>query len=800
MKKIYVPVLLLIISLILIACDSVNDEIEITYPQPGNQVEPRDVFTNKFGEDLIPNQWDGYGIGDPFVMRFNGVYYLFASTKDGQVGIRAWHSLDMINWTPAATEGLPEGYVTIAPETVTAYAPEVIYFDGYFYMATSPSGHGHYFLRAADPLGPYEVITDNFGESIDGSFFLDDDEQMYFLRSSHNGIRIVELDTDTFTLGAGRTLDNTIIGNWTEGPYMLKRDGIYYLTFTGNHVTSAGYRVAYSTSTTNPFDREAFTYGDNIILSTDDDFNGLGHSSTVLGPDLDSYYIAYHNLNNSGGPNRSYNLSRLLFNGTQMTVNHVALEGNFMPAGPAFYETSGDALSGDGDFLLTNVNHLDTFSAEMNFIGEGYAIFGYQDAQNYHAVLLEDQTLEVIEVRNGVATELESVPFSKTYDMTKLHTIRLAYRNEKLDVYFDNMKRIDGLEVTIAEGKLGYLDVLSTDIYATVFSDVAKGLSDQLEIKQSVVGASLYVDSQTNLSANSQLIEQTAGFDFENNGQAGALDLKLGTIGDYAGYLVDVPTEGFYGLSITVPQSTLGKTIGIQVNDATPFKVTVPNIDSSFDYVTIRLTEFDLPEGIHYLKFHHVGDDVWFNSFELFTSSKTNPSFEHDLSDYVLTGAQYINSWRLLDGGHYALEGNRQLMYFGDELFTDLTISVEMKFIGNTQAATAGLILRAANPAFSVHDSYESIQGYYVGLNNHKVFISRYNYNLSEYDLEADALSFESDRFYDLRVVLRGNHISVYIDDILLLEYVDANARHYGRIGFYTEGAATVYRNLKISA
>ncbi|MFQ7078012.1 MAG: hypothetical protein ACLRSW_08775 [Christensenellaceae bacterium] len=33
-----------------------------------------------------------------------------------------------------------------------------------------------------------------------------------------------------------------------EGSYILKRDGIYYLTYTGNHVASDEYRIAYSTA------------------------------------------------------------------------------------------------------------------------------------------------------------------------------------------------------------------------------------------------------------------------------------------------------------------------------------------------------------------------------------------------------------------------------------------------------------------------------------------------------------------------------------------------------------------------
>ena len=46
---------------------------------------------------------DDYGIGDPFVMRWNGMYYMYPSTCEDRV--RVYTSRDLINWTY-------EGYCT----------------------------------------------------------------------------------------------------------------------------------------------------------------------------------------------------------------------------------------------------------------------------------------------------------------------------------------------------------------------------------------------------------------------------------------------------------------------------------------------------------------------------------------------------------------------------------------------------------------------------------------------------------------------------------------------------------------
>ena len=39
---------------------------------------------------------DDYGIGDPFVMRFNGLYYLYASSCEDRV--RVYTSRNLIDW------------------------------------------------------------------------------------------------------------------------------------------------------------------------------------------------------------------------------------------------------------------------------------------------------------------------------------------------------------------------------------------------------------------------------------------------------------------------------------------------------------------------------------------------------------------------------------------------------------------------------------------------------------------------------------------------------------------------------
>ncbi|WJH35705.1 glycoside hydrolase family 43 protein [Paenibacillus sp. CC-CFT747] len=263
----------------------------------------------------LPEEWEDYGIGDPYILRFDGRYYLYCSTKDNRSGVKGWSSDDLVHWKY-------EGLVASDPLTTSAYAPEVVYWNGYFYLYTSPAGNGHYVLRSESPTGPFEVQTGNLGLSIDGSVFIGDDGKWYFSHAGTEGIAMHPMK-DPYTMEPGKTLPAAFLGGWTEGSTLIKRNDVYYLTFTGNHVFSKGYRVQYAVSHDGPLDKYRVPDNNPVLIRTAGDFFGLGHSSTFLGPDLDSYYMVYHNLvgrSAEGPPVRQMDFDRLVFNGDRMDV------------------------------------------------------------------------------------------------------------------------------------------------------------------------------------------------------------------------------------------------------------------------------------------------------------------------------------------------------------------------------------------------------------------------------------------------------------------------------------------------
>lgn len=771
-------------------------------PDPINEpIAPvvRERYENSFGEDRIPDQWDSYGVGDPYVLRWNGVYYLYVSTRDSETGVRAWKSLDLVNWEKITGTGLAEGYVSDDSITKAAYAPEVMYHNGYFYMITSPGGNGHYMLRATQPEGPFVAITNNFGQSIDGSFFQDDDEKIYMTRSNSGNIRIAQLKSDwTANTLSLKTLDNTQIGNWTEGSYILRRHGINYITYTGTHVTSAGYRVGYSFSEDSPIASDAYTQDqNNIILATDADFNGLGHSATVLGPDMDSHYIVYHNLLNSGGPIRAYSMSRLFFNGTDMHASHVERTGNIVPNMADFSSHQPEEeLDTVGDFILSPSKTEEQFTAEWNFKGTGgKAVMAYTSESDYTYVSWTGSAIELHQV-NGTDTLINSVTLKNTYATDVLHTFRVIYRDGLLDLQYDNMTKMSGIELDLKAGKIGYEGFTHSDIGYTGFSRHARGSADNAEFKQEKALANSYDLEHSEFDNGSGLVKLDTGF-VSPAVKTGSYDLNLKT-GDKARYLFYFENEGYYSLSMTMPISMMGKNVIVTV-DGTAKQMLVPTYElgEGVEYFRAELGRFPIHEGSHYVSVSSP-DEINFNSFNFDVATDSDVTFTHDLTTLGGDAMLYANVWKIKNGGHYATSGNRQLLYIGEPTIRDASMEADINFDGATAASTAGFLLRAGNEAFSVHENNDSIQGYYIALNNAQLSLRRKDYNWTRI-LDSAGGTFTSGVDYTLKVSIVGNRIIVSVDDVEYLNYVDPSPLGTGHLGLYTDGAAATYKNLSIT-
>lgn len=432
------------------------------------------AYKNPF---LLENQWSEFECGDPYVMRFNGMYYLYCSSAGDH--IKCWQSEDLVNFEYV-------GSVCDDPMITGAYAPEVTYYKGRFYMITSPKGSGHYILEAMKPTGPFNIVSDNYGLLIDGSYFVDDDGKQYMLRAGHKGIVIHSMPSPYDIDVNGTTISEAYLNYWTEGPMIIKRNGLYYLTYTGNHLLSKGYRIAYSVSDKAPDKGYVNLRNHTLLIETDPEFHALGHSSSFLAPDLDSYCIAYHNFDLDSNPRRrSSNIDRLFFNGARMYSNPIWWE---QPAHrmPEFYCRNQEELQSykleEDKYLVTSKVTPKTYTAEWNVNPKNNGvclIYGLNDEQYGSIHLNNNRSYQISE--KGIIKASGILNDAISFD--GIITIRFIRMMDcTMEIFINNMFLCE-YRTGLGEGKFGILQNDQQEIGFVAFSACTQGEQDKFSYK-----------------------------------------------------------------------------------------------------------------------------------------------------------------------------------------------------------------------------------------------------------------------------------------------------------------------------
>ncbi|MBQ4050585.1 MAG: family 43 glycosylhydrolase [Oscillospiraceae bacterium] len=213
-------------------------------------------------------------IRDPFVLPFEGKYYMYGTRGWNCTGFDAYVSEDLENWEkiPSVFEK-PEDFWA----TENYWAPEVHYYNGKFYMFASFKDPAYtratQILVADRPEGPFTVhskrITPDDWECLDGTLYVEDGvPYMVFCHEwvqVRNGeVRAVELEKDLsrakgepFLLWTGKdapwvTCYDGKEGDYvTDGPFFFRgRDG--RLCFLWSSFGEEGYAtgIAYSDDNT----------------------------------------------------------------------------------------------------------------------------------------------------------------------------------------------------------------------------------------------------------------------------------------------------------------------------------------------------------------------------------------------------------------------------------------------------------------------------------------------------------------------------------------------------------------------
>jgi len=729
-------------------------------------------FTNPI-TSIHEDAWYDYGTGDPYVMRYNGYYYLYMSTRDTEVGIKCFRSKDLVNWS---YEGL------CAEEEITkgAYAPEVVYYNGKFYMYSSPAGKGHYVFESDSPTGPFVSITHNIGLSIDGSVFIDDDGKWYFYHADDNGIQAHEM-TAPGKMQARYIDVNAKMNGWTEGPMVIKTDGRYYLTYTGNHVFSRGYRINYGVG------ESPISFVPSVdnpaLIHTMGDLYGIGHSSSVKGPDLDSYYIVYHTLIGravEGMPKREMNIDRIVFNEGKMDILGPTVSEQQMPDLPAIYAYFQDNATPAGwkiekDQILSEESLEADFTAEYNLCktGEGGIIGGYFcyiDDQNYgrFSVNEKNQNVTVAIVKEGQETDTELAlqgSFGEPVLLTADQAFQVEKQGNQASIYM-NDRLIGTFDCDLAGGAIGYFAKDCETQFGFIGGSNAVGGSSARTYAKPLPGTVQGVHNAT----GSENLSQAEGY-----GDTKSLLLEDGK--GMAEYVVNIEQDGEYDFSVFYTALEDGSCQLLLDGQLLEDQVlSLPAASETGEYQTALLRKVPLPAGNHTLTLSLSGNGLAISEFSCVRHEEVEEialSYDSILDDYSYSDGE----WRI-KGGQLSLTGEGNFAgkrLYGSESWGDYTVTARIAV--DREDSDAGILVRASNPALgSAGDSPTMgtyfVQGYYAALRDGKVVLQKLNYNyttLAEADLELKP----AQESYEIIVTAYGNEIVVTVDGRELIRYKD---------------------------
>ncbi len=783
--------------------------------------EERETFSNNI--DL-----DGASIGDPFVMRYDGKYYLYPSAQSN----KPWYvyvSEDLVNWSEkiecVSLDQIPSGTHESGAycDALPAYAPEVTYYNGKFVMVTAPGATGHRFFDSDSPTGPFKQMEGNFNRKIDGSIFVDNDGKWYFYSASGSGIKVYEMPTST-SIGSEIGTLSQINKNWTEGPMVVYHDGIYYMTYTGNHVRNIAYRIPYSVSTVSPLKFD-LPEGNNILLvNTSGEITATGHSSTVKAPNLDAYYIVYHSYREKGG--RTLNIDRIVFDGKTMDVFGPTQGDQHIPEMPdiySFFDNSSDAaifenvsgatLSGGrvnlsaGTRLITkNALSGDRYTieittADMSAGAKAGAVFAYSDENNYASAVFDSaqELLVVTFVKDGSKTVYKKAlvrSFGEAYDFSATQTIQIEKKGSTFTFYV-NDRELCKYESNLSGTKLG----LTCESGSASFGYL--GASDE-------VGGSSNGEYYKPVGEDSGLIGATLCTEngaIETGSDIDKSSYVVAKADESFNYRVYAEKEGLYtfGVKYRADEETV---LDIYVNGNLADTVTL--IANGAAYRTeCALKKLSLAEGENVITVYVRSGSADIKSYNVLYTEDAEMNL--DFTDDIKTNLIYSDgvSWEHASERLRCRSIGKRL--YGSETWSDYAFECEITLSANVDM---GLLFRTRNAADSalfksgsgfgstptIDDSTRGanwMQGYYLHITNNKVTLEKCNFSTTE--LASQRISTDTAKL-KLTVVCVGANIQVYVGSTLVIDYTDPDPYLTGAVGVRFADGTAFFDNMKVTA
>lgn len=320
--------------------------------------------------------------GDPYVLLASDGHYYMYGTGGVEDGFGCYRSDDLVNWDYQGT--VYQGNTPDSWAESCFWAPEVYEKDGKFYMFFSanwkvnPNDELENFMigiAASDsPTGPFKEISDaplfNPGYPIiDANVFFDEDGRCYLYYSrccykhpvesevsewareqgmydeiEESWIYGIEIAPDfskvigepTLILCPPARMDDTQAEwesrsvtageanrRWTEGSFLIKREGKYFMMYSANFFGGENYAVGYATadSPLGPYTKSH----DNPVLEKNTQnggtVTGVGHNSITWSRDGSQLYCVYHGRTAATGEERVVFIDKMSIEDGKLSVD-----------------------------------------------------------------------------------------------------------------------------------------------------------------------------------------------------------------------------------------------------------------------------------------------------------------------------------------------------------------------------------------------------------------------------------------------------------------------------------------------
>ncbi|TPG31610.1 glycoside hydrolase family 43 protein [Flavobacterium pectinovorum] len=281
-------------------------------------------------------------LADPTIFYDNGMYYLYGTTGgdtplNGQ-GFMVYTSSDLKKWSgPAGTQnGLALKKGDAFGDT-GFWAPQVLKYKNKYYMIYT-ANENIAIASSESPLGPFKNESKKpiieTGKQIDPFLFIDEDGKKYLYHvrlTNGNRIFVAEINDDlqsikseTLTECISGTLpwENTQNVAWpvTEGPTVLKHNGLYYLIYSANDFRNPDYAVGYATSKS-PFGPWEKSADSPIINRNNVKQNGIGHGDVFWDKNNKMHYVLHTHFSESGVSPRKTGIIDIDFSDNKIKVD-----------------------------------------------------------------------------------------------------------------------------------------------------------------------------------------------------------------------------------------------------------------------------------------------------------------------------------------------------------------------------------------------------------------------------------------------------------------------------------------------